>query len=182
MGYALAKAAVELGAETTLISGPTNLAPPEGVTFIPFESTSQLHQAVVSEFKHADCLVMAAAPADFRPSDINSHKIKRQGNDLNLAMEPTVDILKAVSSKKRKGQYVVGFALETDNALDNARKKLREKNLDMIVLNTVGKDTGFNSDTNRITLIRPRRKAETWSLMDKSEIAIKLLEKIESLL
>ncbi len=182
MGHALAQAAVALGAETTLISGPTHLTPPRGVRTIVIESTSELFKAVKKEFNQSDCLIMAAAPADFKPRSIASQKMKKTDAGYNLALEPTIDILKEIGAKKKQGQVVVGFALETEKALQNARKKLKEKKLDMIVVNQPGKETGFGYDTNRVTILRPGEKPDRWPLMDKSEIASKLLEKVAALL
>jgi len=182
MGHALAQAAVALGAETTLISGPTHLTPPRGVRTIVIESTSELFKAVKKEFNQSDCLIMAAAPADFKPRSIASQKMKKTDAGYNLALEPTIDILKEIGAKKKQGQVVVGFALETEKALQNARKKLKEKKLDMIVVNQPGKETGFGYDTNRVTILRPGEKPDRWPLMDKSEIAFKLLEKVAALL
>ncbi len=182
MGFALAQAAVLLGAETTLISGPTNFMPPAGAKLITIESTSELFDSVRKEFRQSDCLIMAAAPADFTPGRVATQKMKKAAVDYTLTLQPTVDILKEVAAKKKGSQIVVGFALETENALSNARKKLKEKKLDMVVLNRPGKQTGFVSDTNRVTLLIPGRKPEKWPLMDKSEIACKLLEKIAAML
>jgi len=182
MGHALAQAAAALGAETTLISGPTHLTPPRGVRTIVIESTSELFKAVKKEFNQSDCLIMAAAPADFKPKSIASQKMKKTDAGYNLALEPTVDILKEIRAKKKQRQVVVGFALETEKALQNARKKLKEKKLDMIVVNQPGKETGFGYDTNRVTILRPGEKPDRWPLMDKSEIAFKLLEKVAALL
>jgi len=182
MGFALAQAAVLLGAETTLISGPISHMPPAGAKLITIESTSELFDSVRREFRQSDCLIMAAAPADFIPGKIAAQKMKKATAGYSLALQPTVDILREVAAKKKGSQVVVGFALETENALANARKKLKEKNLDMVVLNQPGKQTGFVSDTNRVTLLIPGKKPEKWSLMHKSEIACKLLEKIATML
>jgi len=182
MGIALAQAAVLLGAETTLISGPTGLMPPAGTRYLPVESTSELFEAVVKEFKRSDCLIMAAAPVDFTPGRVAKQKMKKRGVDQTFAFQPTVDILKEVAAKKKGAQVVVGFALETDNAVTNARRKLKDKHLDMIVLNRPGKDTGFGGDTNRVTILLPEGKPEKWPLMDKCEIASKLLEKVAGML
>ena len=182
MGYALAEAAIELGAETTLISGPSALAPPSGARFIPIESTEQLYQAVTKEFENTDCLIMAAAPSDFKPETEYSDKIKRNGGSLNLTFEPTVDILKSLSNGKRKNQLVIGFALETSDAIANATKKLSDKNLDAIVVNKVSTNTGFNSDTNQVTLILRDGEPIEFPLLTKSETSFKLLEVLAPLI
>ena len=182
MGYAIAMAAVARGAETVLITGPTHLKPPVGVRVISFQTTEGLHRAVSREFRKADCLIMAAAPADYRPEKVSRKKIKKQAEARLLSLEPTVDVLKSVAATKRQGQIVIGFALETDRAVDNARRKLVDKNLDLIVLNEVGPGTGFDNDTNRVTIIRPRKRPEPWPLMGKTEIATRLVDLIASLM
>jgi len=182
MGFALAQAAILLGAETTLISGPTDLIPPAGARYTSINSTSELYEAVKKEFRQSDCLIMAAAPADFTPGKVAKQKIKKTGVGQTLAFQPTVDILKEVAAWKKRSQIVVGFALETEDTVANARKKLKDKNLDMIVLNQPGKDTGFGVDTNRVTVLLPGGKPDRWPLMDKNEIASKLLEKIAAMM
>lgn len=185
MGFALAETAMALGAETTLISGPTSLTPPTGVKFVPIESTTELCNAVKKEFAGSHCLIMAAAPVDFKPKYAPKQKIKKNNVDTpgySLTLEPTVDILKEISRIKKRRQVVIGFALETDNALQNARKKLKDKKLDLIVVNQPGKQTGFASGTNQVTILRPGRKPDEWPLMTKKEIAFKLLEKVATLL
>ncbi len=182
MGYALAQAAIELGAETTLISGPSSLVPPPGARFIPIESTEQLYQAVSKEFATTDCLIMAAAPSDFKAENESSEKIKRNGGNLMLSLEPTVDILKSLSNGKRKNQLVIGFALETSDAIANATKKLDEKNLDAIVVNKVSTTTGFNTDTNQVTFIARHKEPDQWPLLSKFETAQKILEKLVTMI
>jgi phosphopantothenoylcysteine decarboxylase/phosphopantothenate--cysteine ligase len=182
MGYALAAAAVAQGADTVLISGPTALDPPPGARLVSFRSTAELHAAVTREFADADLLIMAAAPADFRPSDVADRKIKKGDGLAQIALEPTIDVLQAVAKIRQPHQYVVGFALETDHGLAHAKSKMKSKNLDMIILNQVGDDTGFDSDTNQITILRPRCKPEVWDLADKAEIARRLVDKLAGLL
>lgn len=181
MGFALAEQARAMGAKVTLISGPTALNAPAGINTIAIESTADLRMAVKANFVNADCLIMAAAPSDYRPHKIHSSKIKRTNSDLTLELEPTDDILKEITSSRRKEQVVVGFALETDDAIANARRKLKKKNLDFIVLNQPSPDSGFGVDTNRVTVIAPRRKPVEWSLASKDEIARKMLELISKM-
>lgn len=181
MGYAIAAAAAALGAETTLISGPTGMTPPPGVELIAIESTAELHEQVRRVFGGCDCLVMAAAPSDYRPASVADRKLKRSG-PLSIDLEPTVDILKSLAPDKRDGQVVVGFALETDNGVENARRKLREKHLDLIVLNLPGPDSGFSTDTNRVTVIRPGRKPDRWPVLPKDEVAARLMQLVAKLL
>ncbi|HWR82618.1 MAG TPA: phosphopantothenoylcysteine decarboxylase, partial [Candidatus Deferrimicrobium sp.] len=152
-----------------------------GVRTVSIESTDQLFKAVAQEFRQADCLIMAAAPADFAPARTTRQKIKKADVATTLALKPTVDILSQVAGSKKSGQIVVGFALETQQGLAHAKQKLNEKHLDMIVLNQPGRNTGFGSDTNRVTVLLPGKKPEAWPLMDKCAVAVKLLEKVASL-
>jgi phosphopantothenoylcysteine decarboxylase/phosphopantothenate--cysteine ligase len=149
------------------------------MTFVAIESTSELAEAVREHFGNSDCLIMAAAPSDFTHAQPSNKKIKRTSAALQLALTPTADILKSVASKHRPDQVVVGFALETDDAEANARKKLEEKHLDMIVVNnprTPG--AGFDHDTNQIAIIRPGQPIDEWPLMSKAEVAARLVERI----
>lgn len=183
MGYAIAQAAVEAGGEVTLVSGPVNLTPPADAHFVAIESTRQLYEEVKQQFDHCDCLIMAAAPSDFAPVHAPDQKIKRTGDSLQVSLQPTADILKEVGGERRSGQILIGFALETDNDETNARRKLTEKHLDLIVLNnprTPG--AGFEHDTNQVTLIAPGQPAEPWPLMTKSAIASQLIERIAGMM
>jgi len=182
MGYALAEAAVALGAETTLISGPVSLKPPPGVKLIAVESTAEMARTVKREFKKSDCLIMAAAPADYAPVSRAGQKIKKSSGALKLDLSPTVDILREIGKLKRDDQRVIGFALETEDGLANARRKLKEKNLDMIVLNSPGEQTGFDHDTNAVTVLMPGKKPASLPLASKMEIAGKLLDYISRLI
>ena len=182
MGYALAEAAASMGAQVTLISGPSAITPPVSAKVINIESTEDLHRAVEKEFTKHDCLIMAAAPSDFQPAEFSTRKIKRTDSKLAMVLKPTVDILKSLSNGKRNGQVVVGFALETENAIDNALKKLKSKNLDAIIVNTPSKNTGFETDTNQVALIIKNKKPEYFPLMTKRELSLKLLEKLASLI
>ncbi len=179
MGYALAEAAVQLGATVTLVSGPSRLSAPSGVDFVPVETTDQMYQAVSQRFPDTHYLIMAAAPADFAPSQAAAHKIKKQQAEMQLSLSPTVDILKAMGERKKDGQVLIGFALETDDGIANARRKLKAKNLDMIVLNNpLDANSAFDHDTNKVTIIQPEGDPEEWPLDNKSNVAFKLLEKI----
>lgn len=181
MGYAIARAARELGAEVVLISGPTSFPPPGGVRLIGIESTDDLLRAVEREFDSCDCLIMAAAPADFTPADPSSQKIKKSGNDLSLSLKPTVDILRRIGGRRRPGQLLVGFALETENGVENARRKLEEKRLDLIVLNDLRDDgAGFDVDTNRVTVISAEGESIPLNLASKERISEQLLEIVAS--
>lgn len=154
MGYALAEAARDRGANVTLISGPTKLAAPEGVEFVQIESSAQLCVAVLERGGKADVVVQAAAPADFRPKNVAERKIKKTGENMTLELEATTDIAAELGRRKQPGQILVAFAAETNDVMDNARGKLAKKNADMVVANDVSRsDAGFGVDTNVITLI-----------------------------
>jgi phosphopantothenoylcysteine decarboxylase/phosphopantothenate--cysteine ligase len=184
MGYALARAAHELGADTTLVSGTTDLTPPAGVAFVSVETTDQMARAVLKNFGTSDCLIMAAAPSDFAPEKAATTKIKKESAALSLKLKPTVDILKEVAKKRRKGQVVVGFALETDNDLANARRKLTDKKLDLIVVNNpTVPGAGFQHDTNKVVLItRGKNRPQSLPLVSKDEIARRILDLVASML
>jgi phosphopantothenoylcysteine decarboxylase/phosphopantothenate--cysteine ligase len=182
MGYALAEAARDLGARVTLITGPTELPPPADVNIVPVETTRQMYRAVSSRFGRCDCLIMAAAPADFKPAATSAQKIKKATGARKLDLKPTVDILERMGGRK-KNQVLVGFALETHDGLANARKKLKAKNLDLIVLNSPrDARSAFEFDTNQVTLVRPGRRPDPWPLLPKSEVAGKVLELIADML
>lgn len=183
MGYALAEAARDLGAEVTLVSGPTSLDAPLGVEFIGITSTDELFKEVSAQYKKHDCLIMAAAPADFKPEQQINRKIKKSEKLSSIELHPTVDILSELS-KKRKGKnpLLVGFALETENGLQNARRKLKEKQLDMIVLNQPTLSTGFEHDTNKITIIMPGKKPVELPFAKKIDLSYMLLDKIGDML
>ena len=154
MGYALAEAARDRGANVTLISGPTRLTAPEGVEFVRIESSAQLCAAVLERGEKADVVIQAAAPADFRPKNVADRKIKKTGENMTLELEATTDIAAELGRRKQPGQILVAFAAETNDVMDNARGKLIKKNADLIVANDVSRsDAGFGVDTNVITLI-----------------------------
>jgi phosphopantothenoylcysteine decarboxylase/phosphopantothenate--cysteine ligase len=153
MGYALADAAIRRGAKGILVSGPVSIDPPEGVELIRVESAEQMRNAVLSQLDQATIVVAAAAVADFRLRNASQEKIKRTGR-LTLELEPTADILAEVAVHRRAGQVLIGFAAETDNALENGRAKLLRKNIDAIVVNDVSKKgIGFDSERNEVTII-----------------------------
>lgn len=182
MGYALAAATVEAGGACTLITGPTSLQPPTGVTVISVETTAEMQKAVVKAFPKTDILIMAAAPADFRPAKRRAEKIKKNDGLNSLPLEPTPDILKSLIGRKKKGQRIIGFAVETENGPANARRKLVEKQLDMIVLNNPNdKGAAFDHETNQVTVFVPGKRQIRWELMSKSELSSKLLDYIANL-
>jgi phosphopantothenoylcysteine decarboxylase/phosphopantothenate--cysteine ligase len=180
MGYRLAEVAWERGAEVVLVSGPVALAPPPGVTLRRVESTSELEAAVRSELPAADVLVMAAAPADFRPSDPSASKRSRIDGALAVPMEPTEDILSGTRELRRAGSVVVGFALETGDALAKGRAKLERKDLDFIVVNdALEPGAGFEHDTNRVAVIGRDGTPQILPLQSKREVAEAILDAVE---
>lgn len=181
MGYAIAEAAMARGAEVSLISGPSSLNPPSVDEFCSVVSTDQLASEVLKRFEDTDILIMAAAPSDYSPEEAYSKKIKKSTEDISLKLKPTADILKEVSRIKEE-QIVVGFALETDNEIANARKKIKSKNLDMIVLNNpTVEGAGFGTATNQVTVLRGRSKPEELPLMPKRQVAHAILDRVRKL-
>lgn len=177
MGYAIAEAALKRGAQVTLVSGPVSICAPAGSKTIQVKSAEEMHNAVMANLSHASVVVMAAAVADYRPALYVNQKIKKSDGKLNLELERTVDILAAVGGVK-DSRVLIGFAAETQNVESNARKKLQDKNADMIVANDVSaKDAGFDVETNRVTLISQDWKREL-PLLSKSEVADEILDAV----
>ena len=171
MGYALARAAVRRGAEVVLVSGPTAIDCPSGVRMIGVTTAAQMRDAVVKEFATATAVVMAAAVADYRPVVTADRKIKRGKDRIELRLEPNPDIVKELGQNK-DGKMLIGFAAETEDLTANAAKKLREKNLDMIVANNVAEaGSGFDGDTNIATIIDRTGASRSLPLMSKDELA-----------
>lgn len=182
MGYALAKAAKTMGAEVTLISGKTQIRPPHGVSTVLAESAEDMYNAVTERAACADIIVMAAAVADYTPAEYAEQKIKKSEGDNTLVLKRTKDILASIGRTKPSGQVVVGFSMETENLLENSRKKLLVKNADMIVANSIASEnTGFGVDTNAAVLITRTGEHET-GLMSKEELAKVILEKASEML
>jgi phosphopantothenoylcysteine decarboxylase/phosphopantothenate--cysteine ligase, prokaryotic len=184
MGFAIANAAAQRGAEVTLVAGPTHLETPRNVTRIDVESAQEMLTAVLAHTKKTDAVIMAAAVADYAPANPAKHKIKKHSgsNVLELKLEATTDIL-AVLGKKKRSMTLVGFALETKDELAGAKEKLRKKNLDLIVLNSFGKQNRvFGSNLNTVAMIDKRGKVEQLPIMPKFDIANKILNKIKTLL
>jgi phosphopantothenoylcysteine decarboxylase / phosphopantothenate---cysteine ligase len=183
MGYRIAEAAWERGADVVLISGPVALPPPVGVTLRPVENTKELEAAVREELPMADVLVMAAAPADFRPSSPSENKRSRIDGALAIPMEPTEDILTATRGERKAGSLTVGFALETGDALAKGRAKLERKDLDLIVVNdALEPGAGFEHDTNRVALIGRDGTPTILPLQPKREVAEAILDAVENAL
>jgi phosphopantothenoylcysteine decarboxylase/phosphopantothenate--cysteine ligase len=182
MGYAVARAAERRGARVTLISGPSALQPPFNVQMILVTSAAEMADAVLENFDDADLLIKSAAVADYRPSQAQSHKIKKSEGSQSLVLERTVDILAALSQRKRH-QVVVGFAAETRNLDDGAIQKLQTKHLDMIVGNLVNVEgSGFEADANQANLYCKDGSREPLPLMPKSQLADLILDRVVALL
>ncbi len=179
MGYRIAEAAQRRGAEVTLISGPTDLEPPARVRLVRIETTNELSRAVRAHAVKCDYLFMAAAPSDFAPEKACAGKRSRKEGPFSLRLLPTADILKDVAAKKKKNQLFCGFAAETGKHMENAKRKLGEKGVDVIALNDVsGKGTGFASDDNELTLLWAGGKTQKLGKASKAELATRLLDAI----
>jgi phosphopantothenoylcysteine decarboxylase/phosphopantothenate--cysteine ligase len=179
-GYALAQAALDAGAEVTLIAAPNALETPFGATQVRVRSAADMKDAVLSACEGTDALIMAAAVADFRPVHLENQKIKKGEGIPEIKLEPTEDILKLVAKTKAKSGYpllTVGFAAESQDLIENAREKLAAKNLDLIVANDITRsDAGFEVDTNAITLIDKKGRAQSLPTLTKTEVAEKILD------
>jgi phosphopantothenoylcysteine decarboxylase/phosphopantothenate--cysteine ligase len=174
MGYALAEAARDRGADVVLISAPTSLSAPYGVELVSIETAQQMHDAVVKAITNADALIMAAAVADYRPKSVVNQKIKKSSGSLNIDLERTIDILSEV-----KVPIKVGFAAESHDLESNAKEKLAKKNLDFIVANDItAKNSGFDVDTNEVTIISSAGEKEKLPLMPKIDVAHKVLDRV----
>ena len=179
MGYAIAEAARDLGANVTLISGPSALSPLAGVNFFKVESARDMRRLVLENFPESQIVIKAAAVADYRVKNVADHKIKKNDEELTLVLEKNPDILKELGQKKQKGQVLVGFAAETQNLIQYAQSKLEKKNLDMIVANDVSKpQAGFNVDTNLIKLLKRDGSIEELPLMSKKDLAYIILNHV----
>jgi phosphopantothenoylcysteine decarboxylase/phosphopantothenate--cysteine ligase len=180
MGYALAAALKDAGADVTLISGPTALLPPADVAFVPIVSTADLAKALKAALPKADALVMAAAVADFRPRRVAAQKLKRRAAGLTLDLVPNPDLLKTLA--RPKGLKVVGFALETARELPAARAKLRAKNCDLLVLNNPTRPgSHLGGDTNQVTILDRAGKAERLPVLAKRVVAERIVTRLAAL-
>jgi phosphopantothenoylcysteine decarboxylase/phosphopantothenate--cysteine ligase len=182
MGYAVASAASERGAQVILVSGPTDLLPPARVEVVPVVTAEDMANALLARLSWADTVVMAAAVADFRAAKPAARKLKKkEGVWTSLDLEPTTDILEQLS-ERRTGQLLVGFAAETDDLLAHAREKLHAKGVDLMVANDVTiEGAGFGSDANQATLIDRTGRTAEWPLMPKRELADRILDAVEVL-
>ncbi|MBT2720707.1 bifunctional phosphopantothenoylcysteine decarboxylase/phosphopantothenate--cysteine ligase CoaBC [Bacillus sp. ISL-46] len=182
MGYALAVEAKKQGAHVVLVSGPVGLPAPLGMEVVKVESAEEMYNAVLKYYDSADVVIKTAAVADYRPKIAYDHKVKKQAGDSSIELERTKDILLELG-KRKKNQVLVGFAAETENVEEYARKKLNAKNADMIVANNVkAEGAGFGTDTNIVTLFKRSGSAIDLPIMSKSDVAIRIIEEITSLL
>ena len=179
MGFEIAKAAANLGAEVILITGPTHQTVKHSlITVIPVVSAQEMYDAAHLYFNNSDIAILSAAVADYRPKNVATQKIKKKTATLTLELEKTKDILASLGAIKTN-QFLVGFALETNNELEHAKLKLKKKNLDLIVLNSLNdKGAGFKSDTNKVTLINKDEEATVYQLKSKTEVAKDLFNTI----
>jgi len=181
MGIAIAKELVANGADVILVLGPVTIEIPKGVTVIPVSSASEMYKAVMDNFEDAAGAVLTAAVADYTPEVTSSTKIKKSDNDMNLALVKTKDIAASVGQIKKANQFLVGFALETNDEINNAKNKLKSKNLDLIILNSLNDEgAGFGTDTNKITFISNTETTEL-PLKLKSDLAKDIVNKIKEL-
>ncbi|HOV12437.1 MAG TPA: bifunctional phosphopantothenoylcysteine decarboxylase/phosphopantothenate--cysteine ligase CoaBC [Bacteroidales bacterium] len=183
MGFEIAAVCAENGANVTLIAGPVALTITHpNIRRIDVVSASQMYQQCIKAFPEADIIIMAAAVADYTPAEVSRQKIKKTGKDLFLTLKSTTDILAALGKIKSKNQMLVGFALETDNESENALKKLKNKNLDLIVLNSLkDKGAGFKLSTNKVTMFNFKSEKKTFQLKSKHEVAIDIVNEISKL-
>ena len=178
MGYAIAKMAMLRGADVTLVSGRTALAPPPFVRVVPVVTARDMYEAVTSVGQEQDIIIKAAAVADYRPASVSDEKIKKKDDDMSIALERTDDILKYLGEHKPDGQFLCGFSMETENMIGNSRVKLTRKNLDMVAANNVKMaGAGFQGDTNVLTLITQDEEVSL-PLMSQEDAAGKILDKI----
>lgn len=179
MGFALAEKAIELGANVTLIAGPVTLQTPKKVNRINIRTAEELFESCKESYMNQDIMIMAAAVADYTPKVVSDIKIKKKSDDWTIELEKTTDVLKWVGEHKLDQQFLVGFALETNNELENAKNKLVKKNLDFIVLNSLqNKGAGFKHDTNQITIVTKDNKIIDFELKSKDEVAEDILKQI----
>jgi len=182
MGYAVAEEAFKRGAKVSLISGPSDLDCSPGINLFKVRTAEEMYKAVKKHFAKSDALVMTAAVSDFTPEKVSSGKIKKQETELSLNLKRTPDILREMGKQKGK-KVLAGFAVETEDEIQNAKSKLKEKNLDIIVVNNPDlKGAGFEVDTNIATLIDRKGKVERLPLMSKKELAEKIIDRVVKLL
>ena len=179
MGYSLAETALSLGGDVTLVSGPTNqIISSKKIHLINVKTGNEMYSNVLDNYEDADIVIMAAAVSDYKPKEFSQKKIKKDNKEINIKFEKTTDILNELG-KHKKNQFLVGFALENDNEIINAKTKLKNKNLDLIVLNSLNdKGAGFGHDTNKVSLINKSDEVVTFDLKEKSMVAFDIFNYI----
>ena len=178
MGYAIAKEARDRGAEVILVSGPTNLEPPKNVKIINIKTNEEMKKEILQNFKWADIVIKSAAVADYKPKEYSKEKIKKGEGDLNICLTRDNDILKFLGEIKTH-QVLVGFAAESDNVLENAERKLKNKNLDFIVANDItSSDTGFGSEDNKVVILSKNNEKLELEKMSKKKVASNIFDMI----
>ena len=178
MGYAIAKHCMQRGAEVTLITGKTDTPKPPFVEIIEITSAQDMFEAVKNSYKQQDIIIKAAAVADYRPAQISDEKVKKNDNELSIALERTEDILQFLGDNRIKGQFLCGFSMETQNMLENSRAKLEKKHVDMIVANNLKQaGAGFGTDTNIVTLIT-KDDVKELPIMTKEQVAKQIIDTI----
>jgi phosphopantothenoylcysteine decarboxylase/phosphopantothenate--cysteine ligase len=185
MGYGLARVAIRRGARVILVSGPSTIEPPPGVEMVSVMSGQEMHDAIMAQYENADIVVMAAAVSDYRPGKTMGQKLKKGIGTIELELVPNPDILRELGEKKNQARrpLLVGFAAESAEHIEEGRRKLREKNLDLIVINDIlGKDTGFGTDTNQVSLIDRDYQLEKLPLLSKEECADMIWDKVVKLI
>ena len=178
MGYAIAKVAMQRGAEVTLVTGPVDIEPPRFVNVINIKSAEDMYNAVVENFEKTDIVIKAAAVADYTPVSVADDKMKKKDGDMSIPLKRTKDILKYLGENRRADQFLCGFSMETENMLENSKRKLEKKNVDMIVANNLKVEgAGFGVDTNVVTLIT-KDDCKELPIMTKEEVAAAILDEI----
>lgn len=180
MGIAIADVAAEYGFDVTLVLGPVNIKPKHSsIEIVNVVSADEMANECISRFENYDIAILAAAVADYTPIEKSSHKIKKSEGNLDVELKKTTDIAASLGSIKRIDQLLVGFALETDNERNNAVKKLKDKKLDFIVLNSLrDKGAGFESETNKVTIIDKNNNIDIFELKSKEDVAHDILDKV----
>ena len=181
MGIMIAEEAARQGAQVTLVCGPSEIKSSANIGRNDVTSAQEMYECTIPLFKDADIAILCAAVADYRPKNIATKKIKKANSILTIELEPTPDILAELGRRKISGQFFVGFALETENGLENAKEKMQRKNCDMIVLNSLSDEgAGFGHDTNHVTLLHKQGNIATFGLRTKEQVAFDILEFISA--
>ncbi len=182
MGYALAKTCVDKGADVFLISGPSSLTPPENLTFIKVKSAQDMYEAVDNEFETTDIFIFSAAVADYTPKVKAKQKIKKKTDTFSIELVKTIDIAKTIGERKKENQLSIAFALETNDELENAKKKLTSKNVNFVVLNSLqNQGTCFGTNQNKITIVE-HNKTTNFDIKSKTEVATDIISHLEKIM